>query len=255
MLLSLITINFNNATGLQRTINSVQLQETDFSFEHIIIDGASVDNSLDVAEQYTGSYPNVVLISEKDSGIYNAMNKGLSVASGSHVAFLNSGDTLEHSKVLSNICFEISSNASIDFLYGDISFEDNAGQITRKWSAGHYVKSKLYFGWMPPHPMTTIRRALLDENDNFNENLLIAADYDLMLRVLLKRDIVVKYLSDTVVRMELGGVSNGSLRGILRSNLEVLKSWLNNKGYVIPYWIFFTKPLSKITQLQRLKLK
>ena len=108
---------------------------------------------------------------------------------------------------------------------------------------------------MPPHPMTTIRRAKLDNNDRFNENLSIAADYDLMLRVLLKRDTVVKYLSDTVVRMELGGVSNGSLRGILRSNLEVVKSWLDNKGYVTPYWIFFTKPLGKITQLQRLKLK
>ena len=255
MLLSVITINFNNASGLQRTIKSVQLQETDFSFEHIIIDGASADTSMKIAEQYHAEAANVVLKSEKDSGIYNAMNKGLAFASGTHVAFLNSGDILEHSKVLSDICFEISSNKLIDFLYGDLCFADNEGQIKRKWLAGNFAKSKLYFGWMPPHPMTTIRRAILDKNDGFNESLTIAADYDLMLRVLLKRDTVVKYLSDTVVRMELGGVSNGSLRGILRSNLEVVKSWFNNKGYVIPYWIFFTKPLGKINQMQRLKFK
>ena len=230
-------------------------QETDFSFEHILVDGASTDQSQSIAKKYKSIMNNVVLFSEKDTGIYNAMNKGLAIASGSHIAFLNSGDTLEHSKVLNNISSEIIHDESIDLLYGDVCFANNRGQITRKWSAGNFSRPKLYFGWMPPHPMTTIRKVILDCNNRFDENLLIAADYDLMLKVLLRPDIVVKYLSDTVVCMELGGISNGSIRGIVKSNVEVLKSWIKNKGYVAPYWIFLTKPLGKIIQLRRLKLK
>jgi glycosyltransferase len=103
--------------------------------------------------------------------------------------------------------------------------------------------------------MTTIRNSILRENKGFNESFQIAADYDLMLRILLLRDVVVEYLPATFVRMELGGISNGSLAGVIKSNIEVIKSWRNIRGHAVPYWVFFIKPLNKITQLRRRNLE
>ena len=254
-MLSLITINFNNCAGLQRTIRSVQAQETNYIFEHILIDGASTDQSLVTLKEYVEVVDNAIFLSEKDSGIYNAMNKGLALASGSHIAFLNSGDILYDDSVLNDICKALQLDKSTDLLYGDVCFIDEQGSITRTWSAGNFKRSKLYYGWMPPHPMTTIRADILHNSIGFDEKFKIAADYDLMLTLLLQSKLLVKYLPKTLVKMELGGVSYGSLWGILKSNLEVLKSWMKNKSYLAPYWIFLTKPLSKIFQIKRWKLK
>ena len=238
-----------------RTIKSVQTQDTQFSFEHVIVDGASTDNSLNIARRYQRVAENVIIKSEKDSGIYNAMNKGLALVSGSYVAFLNSGDILAHNGVINDICAALNQNQSIDLLYGDLCFVDDNDLVTREWISGAFSKCKLFLGWMPPHPMTTIRNSILSENKGFNESLKIAADYDLMLRILLLRDVVVEYLPAIFVRMELGGISNGSLASIIKSNIEVIKSWRNNAGHIAPYWVFFIKPLYKITQLRRRKLK
>lgn len=254
-MLSLITINFNNHAGLKRTLDSVNSQAVNFKLEHIIIDGASQDLSLDIAENYKKYCKNVILISEKDTGIYNAMNKGLKTASGSHIAFLNSGDTLSHRSVLQSIYAEIENNSLIDFVYGNVCFVDSNGALKRKWSAGNFNMFKLYFGWMPPHPMTTIRKSNIENSDNFNEKLKIAADYDLMLKLLLRSETVIKYIPDTFVNMEIGGVSNESLCSIIKANIEVIKSWKSNYGILSPYWIFITKPLSKIFQIKWNRLK
>lgn len=250
-MLSLITINFNNATGLERTIASVQEQNKGFKFEHIIVDGASTDHSSIIIEQYTHALNNVISISEKDTGIYNAMNKGVRLASGSHIAFLNSGDVLANNNVLNNIGTAISGANGADFVYGDIRFVNVIGKVVRAWRAGSFRNSKLYYGWIPPHPMTTVRKNIIDEVGHFDEDFKISADYDIMLRILTRPQILVRYLAETVVYMEPGGVSNGSLKGIIKSNYEVCKSWYKCKGIVFPYWIIFTKPLSKIVQLRK----
>ena len=231
------------------------MQDTQFSFEHIIVDGASTDNSLDIARHYQCAGENVIIKSEKDNGIYNAMNKGLALASGSHVAFLNSGDILAQNGVINDICAALKRNQSIEFLYGNLCFIDDYDLIKRVWTSGNFTKFKLFIGWMPPHPMTTICKKILIENKGFNERLKIAADYDLMLRILLLPNVVVEYLPVTFVHMETGGVSNGSLAGIIKSNIEVIKSWRNNRGHAVPYWLFFIKPIIKLTQLRRRKLK
>ena len=231
------------------------MQDAQFSFEHIIVDGASTDNSVEIARHYQRTAENVIIKSEKDSGIYNAMNKGLALATGSHVAFLNSGDVLAKNGVIDDICAALKRNPSVEFLYGNLCFVNNNELITRVWTSGNFRKYKLLLGWMPPHPMTTIRKEILLENNGFNENLQIAADYDLMLRILLLPNVVVEYLSKTFVQMDLGGISNGSVAGIIKSNIEVIKSWRNNRGYAVPYWIFFLKPLNKLTQFRRRKAK
>lgn len=249
-MLSLITINYNNDAGLKRTLESVRKQVTDCDFEHIVIDGASNDRSLDIIENYKFVARRVIVKSEKDSGIYDAMNKGLKLALGSHVAFLNSGDVLTHNLVLNKISSAIAYDEIVDFIYGDICFIDGVGRLTRTWRAGPYVRKKLYYGWMSPHPMTTIRKSILTELGGFEETLKIAADYDLMLKTLLRPHTVVNYIPDTIVSMELGGISNGSVRGIIKANYEVLKSWFRIKGFVCPYWVVLTKPLAKIFQLK-----
>lgn len=254
-MLSIITINYNNDEGLHRTIKSVQKQIIGFDFEHIIIDGKSTDYSMVVAEKYSSVEKNVILISERDHGIYDAMNKGLKIASGSHVAFLNAGDVLAYNGVLNNICSALKYDSSLDFVYGDLCFVDSKSKVTREWISGEYCKSKLYYGWMPPHPMTTIRKTILNDCGDFDEKFQISADYDLMLRILLRPGLVIKYLSDTFVHMELGGISTGSFKGIIRSNVEVLKSWFKYRRYALPFWIFFTKPLSKLIQKRRFKLR
>jgi glycosyltransferase involved in cell wall biosynthesis len=248
--LSLVTINYNDEAGLKRTINSVCKQQIDFEFEHIIIDGASTDRSTDVIAKYANSTVNVIAVSEKDGGIYEAMNKGLRMASGSHVAFLNSGDVLNHSEVLKNITNAILYDKCADFIYSDLCFTDDHGNVSREWCAGTFWKPKLYYGWMPPHPMTTIRRSVLNEAGAFDQRLQIAADYNLMLKILMRPDISVRYLAETSVCMERGGISNGSVGGILKANYEVLKSWFEIKGIIAPYWIVFTKPFSKTLQLK-----
>lgn len=250
-MLSLITINYNNESGLKKTIESVIAQNIKHHFEHIIIDGASVDKSNAIIEEYKCGATNVIAQSEPDDGIYDAMNKGLYIASGSHVAFLNSGDVLVHNMVIKNISSAIRQENTPDFLYGDISIVDSLGKVIREWRAGTYKHYKLFYGWMPPHPMTTIRKNILAACGNFDEKFNIAADYDLMLKVLLKRQAKVQYLSETIVYMETGGVSNGSLRGIILSNTEALRSWYKNKGIIFPFWIIFTKPLSKIFQIKK----
>jgi len=253
--LSLVTINYNNEAGLKRTLNSVCKQKIDFDFEHIIIDGASTDRSTDVITKYSNSAVNVIAVSEEDSGIYEAMNKGLRMASGSHVAFLNSGDVLNYNEVLKNITNAILYDKPVDFIYSDICFVDDHGNVSREWCVGTYWKPKLYYGWMAPHPMTTIRRSVLNEVGAFDQRLKIAADYNLMLKILMRPNISVRYLAETFVCMERGGISNGSIVGIIKSNYEVLKSWFEIKGIFAPYWIFFTKPLSKIFQLKKIYSK
>lgn len=249
-MLSLITVNYNNQAGLKRTIESIRQQVTSFPYEHIIIDGASTDNSCEIATNYQADKSRVIFQTGKDRGIYDAMNKGLKVATGSHVAFLNSGDILASEDVLQVINSVLENDSAIDLLYGDICFTNNEGHITRQWVSGSYKRSRLYYGWMPPHPMTTIRTSLISKLKNFDERLRISADYDLMLQVLLSPGKIVHYVPRIFVYMETGGVSNGTLRGVLNSNVEVIKSWLKIRGYFTPYWIFLTKPLTKIFQLR-----
>lgn len=249
-MLSIITINYNNVVGLQKTLESVQQQAPHGSLQHIIVDGASDDGSVQVIKNYALKSDNATWLSEVDDGIYHAMNKGLELVSGSHVAFLNSGDVIQGSDKLNLITSVLKDDPSIDLLYSDLEIKRSDGTVVRRWISGPFTKKKLYFGWMPPHPMTTVRVIHMLKAGKFNSDYKIAGDYDLMLKVLLKNDINVRYISKTIVSMEAGGVSNSSVIQIIKSNFEVLKSWIAIKGFLAPYWIFFTKPFSKLLQIK-----
>lgn len=254
LLISIITINYNNSNGLEKTLSSFEFQNNSAAFEHVIIDGGSTDNSLSIAHNYIKDKDNVIFQSERDRGIYDAMNKGLKLATGEFVAFLNSGDTFASRDCLRLIAEKLMEEPETDFLYGDISIIDDHGKRLRHWTSGSFSKLKLYFGWIPPHPLTTIRTTVLNSCGNFDQKYKIAGDYDLMLRVLMLRELKVTYLPKTIVNMAAGGISNGSLRGVIKANREVIHSWFHNKGVIFPYWIFVTvvtKALRKVLQLRR----
>lgn len=228
-----------------RTLSSIEAQKF-CSFEHIIIDGGSTDGSDRLIIQY-GKKPNVVYVSESDKGLYDAMNKGLKLAKGEFIGFVNSGDFLVDDCVLANLEAEIKKFSSFDAYFGNKIYYNNQKVITRYWVSSPMSNLKFYLGWMPPHQATYIKRSAYRSYGLFDLKFQIASDYDLLLRLFHKNKLKAKKVDLDVVFMEPGGISHGNFVNILHSNLEVLKAWKNNDLFV-PFWIFFLKPFSKLCQ-------
>ncbi|RYG51890.1 MAG: glycosyltransferase, partial [Chitinophagaceae bacterium] len=183
MKVSIITACYNSAATVRDTLQSVAEQDYP-EVEHIIIDGKSSDDTLRVL----CDFPHVgTVVSEKDSGIYDAMNKGVRHATGDIVGILNSDDLYTSSNVISRVMKEFEDD-SVDAVYADlqyVKFHDTS-KVVRTWRSGGFSKSKFYYGWMPPHPTFFVRRQVYEQVGNFNLSLRSAADYEFMLRVLLK---------------------------------------------------------------------
>lgn len=248
MKISLITITFNNFDELITTTHSVHSQ-THSDIEHIIIDGGSHDFD---PERLSLTFVNdrvvTKIVSEPDDGIYDAMNKGVALAEGDIIGFINSGDVLHDQNVISDVVKNFISNRSSRAIYGNNIFTDGV-KITRVWRPGKFRRWKYYLGWMPPHQATFIRKELYHEGTDFDIDLKIAADYKLLLELFFIKRHKITFIDRDIVVMQQGGVSNSSLRNIIYSNLEVLRAW-RELGPITPYWIFFLKPLTKIFQLK-----
>lgn len=244
MKISIITATFNSSSTIGDTLESLKNQDYG-DIEHIIVDGLSKDNTLEIVK----SYPHVSkIISEKDRGIYDAMNKGVLNATGEVIGILNSDDVYINDRILSKVinAFEASET---DAVYGDLKYvqQDNLNKTTRTWRSGPFRKNKFYYGWMPPHPSFFVRKRVYDKIGLFNTELRSSADYEFMLRALLKYDHKVKYIPEVLVKMRTGGMSNATLKNRVRANQEDRRAWELNG--LKPY--FFTipiKPLSKIFQ-------
>jgi glycosyltransferase involved in cell wall biosynthesis len=219
---TIITVAFNSAATIADTLHSVAVQ-THPDIEHIIVDGASKDGTVAIVRR-EGAHV-ACLVSEPDRGIYYAMNKGLDLASGDIVGFLNSDDMLEDPGCVAAIaaCF---SGDDIDAVYGDIVMVDpiRLHLVRRYWRPGTYRPGSCARGWMAPHPSLYVRRALLQASGGFNTEYRLASDFDLELRLFERMRIRTKYLPRTLVRMRMGGATTGSLRNILHGNLEAAKS-------------------------------
>lgn len=244
MTISIITASYNSAATIGDTLQSVSMQNYD-NIEHIIIDGASSDNTLEIVSYF----PHVSkVISEKDNGIYDAMNKGVAQATGDVVGILNSDDVYTDRYVISKVMNEFEKK-NADVVYADLQYVkfNDLQKVTRTWHSGKFSKRKFYYGWMPPHPTFFVRREVYEKIGNFNSSLRSAADYEFMLRVLLKNDFKVSYIPEVLVKMRAGGMSNATLRHRLRANREDREAWRINN--ITPY--FFTipfKPLRKVLQ-------
>ena len=246
MNISIITATFNAETVLKRAIQSVSSQINVQDIEHIIIDGQSTDGTLDIIKEqkkYISQWT-----SEKDKGIYDAMNKGIKMASGDIIGILNSDDFYTSNTILSKV-LSIFEDPTIDACYGDLVYVDNQNTnlVIRYWKAGIYTSSRFYHGWMPPHPTFFVRRSIYEKYGLFNLSLGSAADYELMLRFLYKNKIKVSYIPETLVKMRVGGISNASLSNRIKANIMDRKAWKINNLKPYP-WTLLAKPLRKIKQ-------
>jgi len=244
MKISIITATYNSAATVRDTLTSVAGQQY-HSIEHIIVDGLSKDNTLQIVKEF----PHVAkMVSGKDGGIYDAMNKGLQLTNGEIIGILNSDDFYTNTDVLTKVAraFE---DPAVDVVYGDLQYvrPDDITFITRTWKAGVFQKKHFYYGWMPPHPTFFVRRRMYDKAGVFNITLKSAADYELMLRMLVKYDAHASYIPEVLVKMRAGGVSNASLANRFRANKEDLIAWKLNelKPFFFTTWL---KPVRKIFQ-------
>jgi glycosyltransferase len=250
MTISIITATYNSAATVRDTLSCIASQQYPF-IEHIIVDGVSNDNTLDIVKEF----PHVAkVMCEKDKGIYDAMNKGVQLATGDVVGILNSDDFYINPSVLEKVAAAFKDPA-VEAVYGDLQYvkQDNVQVVTRTWRSGRFQKRLLYYGWMPPHPTFFVRRHIYEKCGIFNTTLRSAADYELMLRVLLKHNATVQYIPEVLVKMRAGGISNASLKNRLRANKEDVMAWKLNdlKPYFFTTWL---KPIRKILQFNPFKI-
>jgi glycosyltransferase len=244
MRISIITATYNSAATVKDTLTSISQQQYP-SIEHIIVDGRSSDRTLEIVAQF----PHVArIISEKDKGIYDAMNKGIGMATGDVIGILNSDDIYTDAAVLSDVA-EAFRDPEVMTVYADLQYVhgDNTDKVLRTWNSGPYRKKNFYYGWMPPHPTFFVRREVYEGAGRFNLALRSAADYELMLRVLLKHGLTTHYIPRVIVKMRAGGMSNASLRNRLRANKEDRLAWKLN-GLEPYFFTLYMKPLRKIHQ-------
>ena len=243
MKISIITPVYNDPR-VSRALDSILSQKYEGDLEIIVIDGGSDQPTLDVLERYRHRIN--ILVSEPDQGVYDAMNKGIRLATGEVIGILNADDRYNDDQVLRDVA-AVMRDPQIDACYGDLVYVNSEDRVVRYWKSGTYRPIKFYFGWMPPHPTFFVRKRVYEQYGLFDLSFPIAADYELMLRFILKHKIHVKYIPRVLVRMALGGKSNCSLGNIVKANLEVWRAWKKNNlsfGYFVP----ILKPARKLVQ-------
>ncbi len=247
MKISIITVTYNSAKYLQDCITSVRMQNYK-DIEHIIIDGKSTDNTINIIRSNSGFISK--WISETDRGMYDAINKGIQLATGDVVGILNSDDMLASADVIRTIA-ESFKDKNTDSVYGNLVYVDpqNTQKIIRFWKGISYKRSRFRYGWMPAHPTFYIRRNLINLYGDYESHYYTAADYEFMARYLYKHKVNACYLDQMIVKMRTGGMSNGNLKSRLRANR---RDYLAMKKNNIPFSFFVSilKPLIKIPQFK-----
>lgn len=208
MKVSIITTCYNRAATIRGAIESVLAQDYP-DIEYIVVDGASTDGSLEIIKEYEERIARIV--SEPDGGMYEAINKGIRLATGDVIGLLHSDDFLYDNHVVSRIVERMKATGA-DFLYGNGLFVnyENTDKVVRNWIGGSYRLRKVRLGWLPLHPTCYIRKDAIDKRGLYNETYKIAADSDFLLRYLLGGDLTVTYLNEYIVRMRMGGLSTDS---------------------------------------------
>jgi len=242
--ISIVTAVYNRVSTVEQAIRSVQSQKN-ISYEHIIIDGASTDGTLELLQALKND--NTVLISEPDDGLYAALNSGFRRSTGEIIGLMHSDDFYADDQVLENIQ-EIFRDPTVDAVYGDLDYvhKDDTRVIIRRWRSGEYSKEKLLKGWMPPHPTLFLRRCVVERFGYFNTDFKISADYDAILRYFLVGKIKVFYISRVLVKMRVGGESNKSLGKIFQKSYEDYLAMKNNG--IGGVFSLILKNISKINQ-------
>lgn len=249
MKVSIITVTLNSEKYLSDCIQSVRNQDY-LDIEHIIVDGKSIDGTLQIIKANQNSLSK--WISETDRGMYDAINKGIAMATGDIIGILNSDDIFASNSVIGNIveCFE---KENTDSVYGDLVYvkPSNTDRVFRLWKGVAYKRYRFNFGWMPAHPTFYMKRSLIEKYGSYENHYYTAADYEFMARYLYKYRISATYLEQLVIKMRTGGASNSSLKKRLRANR---RDYLAMKKNNIPFSFFVSilKPISKIGQYKNI---
>ena len=243
--ISIITVAYNSARTIADTMRSVAAQ-TYPHIEHIVVDGASRDDTLDIVKQYATA--STLVQSEPDKGIYDAMNKGLKLATGDVVGFLNSDDIYADSTTLADIAAAFSNNA-IQGCYGDLIYvaHDNPQRVIRHWKSCNYKPGLCAKGWMPAHPTFYVRKAVYEKYGYFDASLKLQADFEMALRLLDIHGITTQYIPKNLINMRMGGASNSSIKNIIKGNLEASNACIKH-GLPGGWFFILRKILSRLPQ-------
>lgn len=219
--------------------------------EHIVIDGASTDGTLELLQSHRDGL--AVLVSEQDCGIYDALNKGIERASGDIVGFLHADDVYAHPDVLAHIAAAFEADSSICAAYGDLQYvrKEDTSSVVRHWKSSPFSEERLAWGWMPPHPTLYVRREWYERIGGLDTRYHIAADYFSILQMFSDPTFKAVYLPEVLVKMRLGGASNHSIKSVLRKSREdwdALKR--TNVGALGGVGALFWKNLSKLMQFR-----
>ena len=246
MKISIITTTYNSEKTLKDTLESV-LKQSYMDYEHIIVDGLSKDSTIDIVKEYEPKYNGKLrYVSEKDGGIYDAMNKGIKMATGDIIGLLNSDDIYAHENVLEEI-EKTFRETNCDGTYADLIFmdEETMTKPQRVWKAG---KGKLEEGWHPAHPTLYLKKSVYDTIGLFNLKYRIVADYDFMLRMMKNKELKLSYIDDVIVYMRHGGASTAGIKGYYRNLKESHRALVDNE-VKHPFYVDFRRIIKTILQM------
>jgi len=226
MKISIITVVYNNEELIESAINSVTSQ-TYKNIEYIIVDGESKDGTCDIINKHKDVIDK--FISEPDKGIYDAMNKGIVMATGDVVGILNSDDIYASSTAIESV-MNIFENEKVDSVYGDLDYVsyDDINKISRRWRTGQYTPGSFLKGWHPAHPAFFVKKNIYDKYGTFDISFEVSADFELMLRFMEKNRISSYYLPEVIVKMREGGESNRSVKNILLGQKNIRRAFKKN---------------------------
>ncbi|MFD0798198.1 glycosyltransferase family 2 protein [Maribacter chungangensis] len=247
MKVTIITATFNSEETLSASLSSVWEQDYK-NIEHVIVDGASTDNTLKIIKEFSSKNKGITYVSAPDEGIYDAINKGLDLATGDVIGFVHSDDFLANPGIISAIVsrFKEGDYAGV---YGNLLYVErqNTNKVVRNWYSKNFHVGLLQRGWMPAHPTLFLKREVYRECGNFDRSYKIAADYDFMLRVLLRPKYKFGFLPEVITKMRVGGKSNKSISNMMLKSQEDLRAMKTNE-LNRPLMALFFKNFSKLKQ-------
>lgn len=243
--ISIVTVCYNSEKYIRTAIESVISQDYQ-NIEYIIIDGNSSDNTIEIVKSYGQKISKFV--SEPDKGIYDAMNKGIKLATGDIIGTLNSDDLYFNDNVISKVAESFQQNTN-QILFGNLYYvkKENINSVVRKWISNDFIQNSFKRGWHPPHPTFFVRKKVYEKFGAFNLDYKLAADFELMLRFLEKHKLNSIYLDQTMVKMRLGGATNKNLKNIINQNIECHNAFKIN-NLKIPFFYSCLRLAPKVFQ-------